>query len=96
VIIGTDERKRGCWPLGVVEELIVGKDGRIRGAKVHTEKSQVERVMQHLYPLELSVDKKEPVTAILNLKAETFRPKRDAAVAARLDLISSEHLDTKL
>jgi hypothetical protein len=42
------------------------------------------RAVQHLYPLELSVDKKEPVPAILNPKAETFRPKRDAAVAAKL------------
>ena len=54
-----------------------GKDGKIRGAKVHTEKSQIER----LYPLELWVDKKEPVPAILS---EAFRAKRDAAVAAKL------------
>ena len=84
VIIATDERKRGRWPLGIVEALIVGKDGKIRGAKVRTEKSQIERAVQHLYPLELSVDKKEPLPAILNPKAETFRPKRDAAVAAKL------------
>ena len=84
VIIATDERKRGRWPLGIVEELIVGKDGNVRGAKVRTDKSQLERAVQHLYPLELSCDKKEPVPATLDPKAETFRPKRDAAVAAQL------------
>ena len=72
------------WPLGIVEELIVGKDGKIGGAKVRTKKSQIKRAVQHLYPLELSVDKKEPVPAILNPKADTFRAKRDAAVAAKL------------
>jgi hypothetical protein len=84
VIIATDERKRGRWPLGIVEELIVGKDGNVRGAKVRTDKSQLERAVQHLYPLELSCDKKEPVPVTLDPKAETFRPKRDAAVAAQL------------
>ena len=86
VIISTDERKWGNWPLGIVEELIVGKDGKVRGAKVRTAKSQLERAVQQLYPLELSCDKKEPVTLILNPEAEIFRvrPKRDAAVAAEL------------
>lgn len=88
VIISTDEKKRGRWPLGVVEELIVGRDGAVRGAKVRTEKSQLERAVQQLYPLELSCDKKQPVPAILNPElnpeATTFRPGRDAAVAAGL------------
>ena len=86
VIISTDDRKRGNWPLGIVEELIAGKDGKVRGAKVRTGKSQLERAVQQLYPLELSCDKEEPVPATLSPEAETFRvrPKRDAAVAAEL------------
>ena len=84
VIIATDEKKRGQWPLGIVEELIVGKDGKIRGAEVRTDKSHIQRAVQHLYPLELSCDKKYQVPEPLNPNADTFRPKRDAAVAAKL------------
>jgi hypothetical protein len=43
-----------------------------------------ERAVQHLYPLELSVDKKEPIPATLNLKSETFKPKRHPALAIKL------------
>lgn len=84
MIIATDEKKRGRWPLGIVEELIAGRDGTIRVAKVRTEKSHLERAVQQLYPLELSCDKKPQAPAILNPEATTFRPRRDAAVAARL------------
>ncbi len=34
VVLKTDEKNRGRWLLGIVEELIAGKDGVIRGAKV--------------------------------------------------------------
>ena len=41
--------------------------------------------MQQLYPLELSCDDEQPVVPeILNPDAPTFRPRRDAAVAARV------------
>ena len=54
VIIKSEEKNRAQWKLGVIEDLITGRDGVIRGAKL---KSLLERPIQHLYPLELSCDK---------------------------------------
>ena len=83
VIIKSPERNRHCWPLAVVERLIVGKDGYVRGAKVRTRKNILERAVQQLYPLELTCDCSPPVvTEPLNHDAEPFRPRRQAAVEA--------------
>ena len=46
VIIATDERKRGRWPLGVVEELIVGKMEK-SGEPKYTQKSLKLSVCTH-------------------------------------------------
>ena len=79
---------RGVWTLGVVIDLITGKDGVIRGAKVRTGKSIIERPQQFLYSIELSCDdEQEPSKTVkLNREAPEFRkrPKRDAAIAASL------------
>ena len=87
VIIKSTERIRNNWPLGIVEWLIVGSDGIVRGAKLKTGKSFIQRAVQQLYPLELSCDRTPPPTANLpplNHDGPVFRPKRDAAVAANL------------
>ena len=89
VLIKSTERNRNCWPLGIVERLIVGRDGIVRAAKLKTGKSFIERGVQQLYPLELSCDRSPPPTANLpplNHDAPVFRPKRDAAVAANLHI----------
>ena len=73
-------------PLGIVEDLIFGIDGAIRGAVLRAGKSRIERAVQQLYPLELSCDRQQPHPAeLLNPQAVPFRPRRDAAVAARHD-----------
>ena len=46
--------------------------------------SRIERVVQHLHPLELSCDRLRSHPAELNPQAPPFRPRRDAAVAALL------------
>ena len=75
VIIRTEDKNRGNWPLGIIESLIVGNDG---GAKLRV-------AIQQLYPLELSCDRHIPASqAGMNPEAAPFRPRRDAAVAARL------------
>ena len=82
VIIQDEERNRNHWKMGIVEELIKGRDGIVRGAKVRTAKGKLERAIQQLYPLELSSEEKwKP-----NPGAPSFepRPKRDAAAAATL------------
>ena len=87
MFIKTEDKNRGRWPLGIIENLIVGNNEVVRGAKLRTGKSYVERAIQQLYSLELSCDRQMPASqAEMNPKAAPFRPKRDAAVAARLRL----------
>jgi hypothetical protein len=56
VLIKGDERNRGKWKIGIIESFIVSRDGVIRGARLRAGKSHIERVMQHLFPMELSCD----------------------------------------
>ena len=64
VIIKSVERNRNCWPLGIIEELIIGRDQVVRGAKLRVGKSVLERPVQHLYPLELVCDRTPPQTSL--------------------------------
>ena len=86
VVIRSDEKNRGKWPLGVVEQLFPGRDGVVRAVKLRAGKTFLERPIQHLYPLELSCDNLRcaAVPTQLNADAPVFRPRRDAAVAAQL------------
>ena len=58
VIIQEDNTKRGTWKTGIVEELIIGKDGKVRGTKVRRNgRGKFEiltRPLQRLFPLEIS------------------------------------------
>lgn len=64
VVIHDDNQPRGLWRLGLVLELIVGRDGYVRGAKVRVsagERTSVwQRPIQRLYPIEVNcyVEKK--------------------------------------
>lgn len=82
VIIRGDSKNRNHWKLGIVEQLIQGRDGITRGAKLKTSNGVLERAIQHLSPLELTCDRLQPES--LNVKASEFvpRPRRDAAAAA--------------
>ena len=86
VVIQSPERNRNCWPLGIVEQLIEGRDGVIRGARLRAGRSHLERPIQHLYPPELSCGKENVQRNMTPLDpiAPVFRPRRDAAVAASL------------
>ena len=100
VIIKSDQRNRGAWVTGVIIELITGRDGVIRGAKVRTGKSILERPVQFLYPMELNceVATERSETVKLNPEAPEFeaKPKRDAAKAAELrikDIVQEDNAD---
>ena len=84
VIIREDSKNRNQWKLGIVEQLIQGRDGITRAAKLRAGKGVLERATQHLYPLELSCDQLPP--ALLDPTASEFtpRPRRNAAAAATL------------
>ncbi|XP_028413930.1 uncharacterized protein LOC114536783 [Dendronephthya gigantea] len=86
VIIEGEEKNRNLWKMGVVEELIRGRDDVVRGAKIRTPNGILERAIQQLYPIELSCDLPPPTT--LNPDTPPFqpRPKRDAAAAAAIRL----------
>ena len=85
VIIKSEEKNRGKWPLGIVEELNTGNDGVVGGARLRAGKSHIERATQHLYPLEISCHREQLSAPVqMNPAAAPFRPRRDAAVAARL------------
>ncbi|GFT85375.1 DUF5641 domain-containing protein [Nephila pilipes] len=62
VLIGTDDKKRLHWLLGRVLELFPGKDGTIRLVKLRTEKGNVLRPIQRLYPLELKPNYEQVVS----------------------------------
>ena len=82
VIIQDESRNRHSWKLGIVDELIVGRDGIIRAAKMRAGKGVMERAVQHLYPLELSVYRKPMASSSLNPVAPGFRPTRAPAATA--------------
>ena len=55
VLIKEDNVPRLEWPLGIVEKVFPGKDGRVRSVSLRTRKGIVERPIQLLYDLELGV-----------------------------------------
>lgn len=79
---------RNSWPLGIVESLIEGRDGVICGARLRACRSHIERPIQHLYTLELSCNRDgvKGTTTTLDPGAPAFRPRRDAAVTAKLQM----------
>jgi hypothetical protein len=86
VIVLSDNKNRGVWPLAVVEETFPGKDGVVRAVRLKTKNGVLERPVQYLYPMELSCDvfSKKPMK--LNAAAPKFepRPSRATGEAARI------------
>ena len=58
VIVEEERQSRSMWRFGIVEELLQGKDGRIRGAKVRVPmtNSILKRPVNKLYLLEIMKD----------------------------------------
>lgn len=90
VIVRTDNKNRGTWPLAIVSATYPGKDGIIRAVELRTAHGTLERPVQHLYPLEIACDKntvgvssRRAPSVQLDPSVAAFRPRRDAAVAAR-------------
>ena len=95
VLIKSAERNRNKWPLGIVEDLIVGRDGVVRAVRLRSGRDRLERAVQQLYPLELSCDifkkdvdntsatKPETTSVELDPSASEFTPKRGAAIEAK-------------
>ena len=84
LIIRSDEKNRTQWKLGVVDDLITGCDGVVRGAKLRSSNSSLERPLQYLYALDLSCDSTVETTTPGPVNTQVVRPQRNAAAAARL------------
>ena len=85
VIIRGDEKDRNKWKLGIVKELIKGRDGILRAAKLRSGRGFLERAVQQLYPLKLRCDagndQRQPPQPIHQVGI--VRPRRAAAETAR-------------
>ena len=53
MLIKEDNIPRLKWPLGVVVDVFVGKDGLVRSVKVKTKKGEMTRLIQRWYDLEV-------------------------------------------
>lgn len=84
VLVRSDSKNRGKWPLAIVQQTYPGRDGHIRAVQLRTSKGVIERPVQHLYPLELQCEPTVPAGAEkrLNHDAPIFRPRRAAAAVA--------------
>lgn len=62
VLLYDESLPRTLWKLALVEGLIQGKDGLVRGARIRVRSGKdkflsLQRPIQHLYPLEIKCDK---------------------------------------
>ena len=95
LLIKSEDKNRGKWRIGVVPDLIKGRDGVVQ-ATVGT--SCIERAVQRLFPLELCCDRvrvKADKPTPLRVEAPEFRPSRDTLAAANLRIrnLAEENCD---
>ena len=94
VVVHSDEKRRGFWNLGKIEELIVGRDDEIRGAIVRVYTGQrksklLRRPLQRLYPIE--VGESAPAVNTPAREGEVVEgPKDDELEQERLRNIDSQ------
>ena len=93
VLIKGDDKNRGKWNIGIVEELCEMKDNVIRAVKLSSWKKYIERPIQFLHPLEFGCDtwkrqktvhqcSKQPLTVNTN----EFKPRRNAIAIAEVQI----------
>ena len=51
------EKNRSQWKLGIVDQLFPGRDGVVRSVRLRAGKSYLDRPVQKLYPLEMSISR---------------------------------------
>ena len=99
LIEGESLKNRVFWKLGKIQNLIVGEDNVVRGARLlQATGTTIDRLIQKLYPLE--VQSETSVTdsdTTSRVKEKQIRPKRKAAAIAEeslkiIDQFESEHM----
>ena len=90
-MIKGDDKHRGKWYIGIVEELFEGKDNVIRAVNLRSRKKCIKRPIQLLYPIELScVTWKRQKTVhqcskqTLNVNASEVKPRKNATAIAEV------------
>ena len=100
VIIKGDERNRRFWRIGIIDKLIEGKDGIVRVVKLRCGKTNLERAVQHLYPLELHCDYNKVDHEVRveesSIRHHTRRPTRTAAAIAKLKISDQAESETNI
>ena len=99
-MIKGDEKNRGKWKIGSIENIFMGKDNTIRSIRIPTGKNVIERPIQLLYPMELHCGSKSTTSntqdyRTLNVNAEEFRPKRSAAAVAEQTIRDTADRETQ-
>ena len=100
VILKNDSTSRAFWKLGKVEQLIPGKDGKVRAAIVKVSSSNgknqlLKRVIQHLIPIEVRSESNIPMPRPQSTPLQepqpagqsnsvSQRPRRNAAIQGDL------------
>jgi len=77
VLIHEANQKRVMWSVGVVDELIIGKDGRARAAWLRVAGTdRINRPIQRLFPIEVQsgLDRTEELTKQQKLREGKSRP----------------------
>ena len=96
MLIQGDQKNRGRWNIEIVMKLNRGRDRAVRLASIKFGKPMLERVIQHLYFMELSCNLTTEIggnSASLNVNAIEYISERTAAVAAKLQI--TMQLNTK-
>ena len=84
VLIKDDKKPRQLWTIGKVEQLIISKDNKVRGAEVRTPSSNsLKRPISSLYPIEtVNCGENNITNNVYNLE----KPRREAAELATLKI----------
>ena len=89
VLVRSDNKNRGKWPIAIIEETYSGKDNVVRAVWLKTSNGTLERAVQHLYPMELHCDvEKKPQP--LNPEAVDFDPRPKRALLSQQDCASNK------
>ena len=83
-----DRDKRLNWRMGVVQKLLIGRDGRCRAAVVQVKSGLLRRPIRKLYKLEIctETDNLPPITSPL----ESFNVDDDEMQNSTVELIDEE------
>ena len=69
VVIHNDDKQRGFWSTGRIEELLMGKDEKVRAAvvRVYTDQKRsrlLNRPVQKLYPIEVNCEEGDCINRV--------------------------------